>query len=358
MNTQKRQCAHQAKLVQLSSAACGRLFFILVISSLVLVLSGCGGNQLPDKITTYAERLERVTGQVITLPTPDLQLNYPDITERQVFIPSTTLNLREFYAIKGCAMAPLVAQRNTTLGKVEVVEHRYIYERNMLETLATCGTLIDENNVDLQAELQRLYAHKTATIDAVFVNMIQNSHAMQSGLGFTTRFIGTAQATDEINQTIAALAYLAQLPQHSAVELSVLTAHLQTIEQSEVFARAWRTQRYLAQVLPPITEAVEAYTAGVNCASANEELLIMRNVMTLFFIDQVQPSGSNLQQLAYQTDQHWETIMSNPVAPQFESFILYHIRTSRAAYQTAMENHVKAWQGLFAKCSLSPSTRV
>lgn len=323
----------------------------------ILCLSGCfGQTTLEMNINSYAERIARVTQSEISPPPPDLKLYYPKASERKVTIPSTTLNLREFYAINGCPLATLVAQRNTTLGKVEAPELRYAYERQLLQTLSQCGELIQSDNIDLMNELSRLQTVKTKNLPLAFADLLQNSNAIVTGLSFSSEFIGTEQTISEITQSIAAIHYLANIDSDQKVDISEMNEHLQTLEQRQVWAKIWRTQRYIIQVLPNITTVLNDYRKGLNCRATQGELDILRNVMMMFFIDYVQPLASTIIRAQEQSSEAWQTLLDKPsIESSMKAFITSHTQEQYQAFKDVLNAHVKSWQALFAQCSISPT---
>lgn len=326
------------------------------LTTIILCLSGCLGQpELVNKMQDYADRLERVTDIPTELPAPILELDYPSSDQRKVNIPSTSLNLREFYAINGCALATKIAQRNTTLGKVEAPELRYLYERDLLHTLKECGELIESENKDLTAELNRLLTIKTEQLPAVYAQMIKNSQAMVSGLSFAQDFIGSQQTTTEITQSIAAINFLSKLPDNSLWQESELSSHMQTLERDRVWARTWRTQSYLHQTLPTLTRTLERFTAQVSCQRAEEDLKILRNVMLMFFIDYIQPVASNINYLQQSSHASWQEILSNNnLSDEYVGFIKQQTAERYEMYTSTLSAHVTAWQTLFDKCAMSP----
>lgn len=327
-----------------------------------LSLVGCSGQTtLEEKVESYAERIARVTESETHLPSPNLALGFPNAAKRKINIPSTSLNLREFYAIKGCPLATLVAQRNTTLGKVEAPELRYAYESQLLQTLAQCGELINSDNIDLKDELQRLQTFKTTNLPLTFADMLQNSRAIIAGLSFASDFIGTEQTATEITQSIAAIHYLANISNMDnakVVDISEMNAHLQILEQGQVWARIWRSQQYLIQVLPSITKVLDSYSKDINCRVAQTDLDILRNVMLMFFIDYIQPLASTIVRAHEQSSSAWLKLLDEPaLQPNMKAFILAHTDTHHAEFKKTITAHVTTWQELFSLCSMSPTGR-
>ncbi|HCF78580.1 MAG TPA: hypothetical protein DER52_02715, partial [Glaciecola sp.] len=110
-----------------------------ILLGVIALLTGCQPHQsLPSALDEYQTRIHRVLAIPEQPTNIGITLNYPEASQRSITIPGTIMPLAEFYAISGCELAPLIAQRNTALGKVEYPSRRLVYESTLLHTLTNC----------------------------------------------------------------------------------------------------------------------------------------------------------------------------------------------------------------------------
>ena len=60
---------------------------------------------------------------------------YPALKNLKQHIPDTKIKLFEFYDLKQCQLYTLIAERNTSLGKLQLPSRRYLYERKLIKPI-------------------------------------------------------------------------------------------------------------------------------------------------------------------------------------------------------------------------------
>lgn len=328
--------------------------FIGVLTTSFLLL-GCGGqSELESATIDYAERLARVLKTEINISQPVLTLAYPDAPQRALNIPEKTLKLSEFYAINNCPLAPLIAQRNTALGKVETPSRRYVYELDVLNALAICASQVDENATPVQQKLTELTAHKQSQLPMVRAKLLHDSEAVRLGTGFSREFLSSddQKHSQGYTETLLALEFLSTLKKNKNVTYKDLETHLESLEKHRLLADMWRTQQYISETLPIITSALEQYSSQMSCSvRTTEKTKILNNILTMFFINKIQDIGGLLNAYHYQFKPLVEKLLEEPyLAASVKQYWYTQTHDEFARYQITIKEHVKAWQGILGQC--------
>ncbi|MFQ3192682.1 MAG: hypothetical protein ACI936_003834, partial [Paraglaciecola sp.] len=109
---------------------------------------GCdNSHKLQKHLQEYQQRM----ASVLNLENQDrLTISlapYPPFRELKQDIPATTIKLFEFYKLQHCELYSLVAERNSSLGNLQLPSIRYMYERQLLDAFQQC--LMDTTDTKL-----------------------------------------------------------------------------------------------------------------------------------------------------------------------------------------------------------------
>ena len=328
--------------------------FIGVLTTSFLLFGCSGQSELESATADYAERLSRVLNTEIKIAQPVLTLAYPEAPERALNIPEKTLKLSEFYAINNCPLAPLIAQRNTALGKVETPSRRYVYELDVLNALAICATQVDESVATVQLKLTELTTHKQSQLPMVRAKLLHDSEAIRLGTGFSREFLSSddQKHSQGYTETLLALEFLSSLKSNTKVTYEDLETHLESLENHRLLADMWRTQMYISETLPIITAALEQYSSQMSCTvQTTEKTKILNNILTMFFINKIQDIGGLLNAYHYQFKPLIAKLLEEPyLAASVKQYWHAHTHDEFVRYQITIKEHVKAWQGILGQC--------
>ncbi|MEW9798217.1 DUF3080 family protein [Alteromonas sp. CYL-A6] len=320
-------------------------------------LTGCsGGDPLRDATEEYRDRLSRV----LDVPLPDLpetgSLAYPDAQALQVAIAPVSVNLRDFYALKDCALYTLIAERNTSTGKVQQPSQRLVYEAAFIRAADDCIHTLNSSNPALSARLADIQQQKLTQYERVWATLIQRSEALHYAFALPNGLLKQEENRDA-GAAVVALHYLDKRHQPGEVTSAELEEALQQSASARLPAKLWLTQQYLTNALTTLTPALSAALDNIACPEgrAPEQAKILRNVFYLFFIRQIQPVGSVLNDYHYQLDgvfSRWQTTPA--LSPVFRDYLTRYATDGFNAYQSAMREHVALWQAFLGRCNLSP----
>jgi hypothetical protein len=366
-----------------------------VISVAMFALLGCfGGSTVKQSIDDYAARLSRVLdtplpdsfNDKITTPLPKLA----DSATLKHAIEGVNINLREFYALQDCELGTVVAERNTSLGKSQLPSQRLVYESKLLNVLKSCeAALTKENesnqrNAALAATIASWREQKTQDYSKTWANLVQGSQELRLALNTPERLFSVENNKDALS-SVNALYYINSLNNKELllsdmyssntassdteteatnennseriIESSELEQQLKIIRSARLPATLWHTQQTLTQNLSLLTDMLETELDAVSCPEgrASDKAKILRNVFYLFFIEEIQPVGSLVNQYHYKLAPLWEDWLAQPsLHEEFKRYIRQQSQDGFNQYSSVMKAHVNLWQGFLGRCNLSP----
>ena len=366
-----------------------------VISVALFALLGCfGGSTVKQSIDDYAARLSRVLdtplpdsfNDKITTPLPKLA----DSATLKHAIEGVSINLREFYALQDCELGTVVAERNTSLGKSQLPSQRLVYESKLLTVLKSCeAALTKENesnkrNAALAATIASWREQKTQDYSKTWANLVQGSQELRLALNTPERLFSVENNKDALS-SVNALYYINSLSNKELllsdmyssntassdteteatnennseriIESSELEQQLKIIRSARLPATLWHTQQTLTQNLSLLTNMLETELDAVSCPEgrASDKAKILRNVFYLFFIEEIQPVGSLVNQYHYKLAPLWEDWLAQPsLHEEFKRYIRQQSQDGFNQYSSVMKAHVNLWQGFLGRCNLSP----
>ena len=366
-----------------------------VISVALFALLGCfGGSTVKQSIDDYAARLSRVLdtplpdsfNDKITTPLPKLA----DSATLKHAIEGVSINLREFYALQDCELGTVVAERNTSLGKSQLPSQRLVYESKLLNVLKSCeAALTKENesnqrNATLAATIASWREQKTQNYSKTWANLVQGSQELRLALNTPERLFSVENNKDALS-SVNALYYINSLSNKGLllsdmyssntassdteteatnennseriIESSELEQQLKIIRSARLPATLWHTQQTLTQNLSLLTNLLETQLDAVSCPEgrASDKAKILRNVFYLFFIEEIQPVGSLVNQYHYKLAPLWEDWLAQPsLHEEFKRYIRQQSQDGFNQYSSVMKAHVNLWQGFLGRCNLSP----
>lgn len=334
---------------------------LLILICLFSIIGCSGGQRLPDSFVEYQTRMFRVLSLNKEPIDPSISITFPSVENRKVAIPSVTIPLRDFYAINGCELASLIAQRNTALGKVEYPSRRIVYEAQLRDTLKDCIALLEstpefDESSTVKSGLENVLAQKQDNFPRTWANLIQNSESIRLALSFDQRFI-QGDPTDGFIETSQALQYLYDIKSTISIQHAEIEGHLAHLAQFRLPARLFRTTRYLTDGLKYLNRILSTYNDEFTCSTAVEQaqIKIFNNVMNQFFIQELQPIASSTNRYAQTLIPLLEKIVEDEHINNEMRVFLQNEIMHYDNYKTLFSEHVNELQILLNRCGLRPS---
>jgi hypothetical protein len=314
---------------------------------------GCdNSHSLQKHLQEYQQRMANVL-DVESQDRPTISLPpYPPLRDLKQNIPVTSIKLFEFYNLQHCELYTLVAERNTSLGNLQLPSIRYIYERHLIEALQQC--LLDTTDSKLREKLESWQQVKTQQLPIVWANLVQLSSELKKGFSANFALVhGNEQ--DGLNQSKEALNYLMQIDQIKQIESAELEQHLQNLMNNPLPAKLWLSQLTLVEHLNHSTKWLLQHAVTVQCSGSKKKMEYLTNVFQQFFIEKIQPIASQINHYQYQLSPIFEEMVAHPnLSPHFKKYINQSNQQGFKNYQVAMQQHIHFWQDLFKRCNIKP----
>jgi hypothetical protein len=329
----------------------------LVLLTMMLVVGCDSSHSLQNHLQDYQQRM----ANVLEVESPDsLTISlppYPTLRDLKQNIPATTIKLFEFYNLQHCELYTLVAERNTSLGNLQLPSTRYLYERHLLDALQQC--LMETTDSKLREKLETWQQTKTQQLPMVWADLIQLSSELKQGFSANFGLIEGNQQ-DGLSQSKAALHYLIELDKSQQIISAELEQHLQYLMNNPLPAKLWLSQLTLTQHLNQSTAWLLQHTDKLQCSgnASKKKVEYLTNVFQQFFIEKIQPIASQMNHYQYQLSPILEDMLTHPkLSPSFKHYINQSNQQGFENYQVAMQQHIDFWQKFFKRCNIKPGKR-
>ncbi|MGJ8682267.1 DUF3080 family protein [Paraglaciecola sp.] len=315
--------------------------------------SSCSKNaSLVDKLDDYQARLSNVLSVENQLISTIVLAPYPTKSGLTLPIHETKIKLFEFYKLKHCRLYSIIAQRNTTLGKVQLPSTRYLYESELIQAINECiNATRDEQLVN---KLNRWLKTKKQNYPYVWGHMIQQGNEFKYGLSSNQNHI-KGDETDGLAVTLNALHYLLNI-QHSQIKQSqILENHLQQFQHYALPAKLWLSQKVLSQHLRKSTHFLIKNSEGLICDKPKDKIKIeyLTNIFYRYFIKEIQPIASKVNQYHYQLEPIFtQLVQLEHLSKAFKLYIKQYNELGIVEYQDAISRHIQFWQNLQKRCNI------
>lgn len=327
---------------------------LIYVASLLLFLQACQRHQtLPNALENYSDRMYKVLElEQKNIPTT-ATLAFQDKIALAIDVPELNIKMREFYAIEGCAIKQLIAERNTALGKIQLPSVRLGYEWTLIDLLRKCiDSNVNSENKALAVKMRDWLSQKQAIFPLIWSNMLTQSDEFYLGISSSAGFID-GNENDNFTDGLFDLKNLISIKEDPAANIASMEASLKSIQQHRIYARLWRSQLLLRDYLQQMTIDISVWASTFTCETRKdkEKLGIIRNVFTLFFIDEIQGIGAQMNQYHYALKPEFlKLIDDNHLPRNFTSTVEQYSQLRFDEYQNAMLAHIEMWQGIFKKC--------
>ncbi|MBN0986164.1 DUF3080 family protein [Amphritea pacifica] len=353
--------------------------FLITLIATVL-LQGCDQRPVETMLERYSNRVANSLDSDTRLDL-DIQLPLPAYPRRRERIrPVTDLRqgLIEVLNLRHCRLLNLIAERNSSLGKVMPPSRQLVYEIRLLAGLGSCRQSLQRSQTadpQLIRQVDQLYQIKKRDFEAALWNGIFTSEAMERNFSRSEPAL-SLNDDDGFSQSRQALLILNQV---AALNSTIDSAQTQWTEpdyldQLEPHYQALSTLRFGSRWLRSvylITHTLE-HTAGVIEArlrkrplcfnkNATPKALIVKNVFSKYYAGELQPYMSRIDREGREWLQLNRRLLHNfnhipPAMQRYQSQIIDADAPLWQNYIAARDRHTKAWQQLLSQCNLMPGS--
>jgi hypothetical protein len=318
----------------------------ILLLCMAALLSAC--QPFPESVLSdYQARLQRVLPAVKlaeTLTKEPLQ-SLPDVHTLTLPIPGATIDLTDMLALDVCDLETLIAERNSSLGKVQTDAGQLHYELRLLHKLGLClssPALHQELDTELLSKLQQIYQLKQQHIPDVFSNLLSRDATLRQQLAGSQRGVAADQGGHA--ETLQALHQLNKLRQlilqgdYQAASKIDISHALGALHQTQLLADLQHSLRLSLQFFLQLNAVLAKLSQSELCQADRN---IRDNLLTQIFIGRVQAELARLDGMAselgaallqlYQQHPMQRTVQQRLQAPQL-------------LLQQQLRQHVAFWQ--------------
>lgn len=328
---------------------------------IVILLSACTADPPEHRLQDYETRLYR-TLDIDRVDTGIAQYpRFPAQRDLHMDSPRETVDILDLWSMRECALHGVVAQKNSSLGRVAQPSTRMFHELEFLRLAPACiDLLLQEDKEELAATLSEVRSRKEARLPGVIWQGVLGGGEYQSFWKLPQR-LGDYPSADNLasDQALEALAgdvqrWLGKDYRFEAAEVETNLKALATGDGGSIYKSAVLQARYLARIDTALQQRLQA---GPVCKSAQDETArILDTVVRKYFVGVIQPWSVRVQGRAYQLEAAYE-IETLLARGQPRAFAVWREERDQviAAALRAPRSHVEALLPVMRECGMAPS---
>ncbi|KGK42963.1 hypothetical protein LH51_03570 [Nitrincola sp. A-D6] len=343
---------------------------------LISLLYGCGEPNAEKMLQDYTRRVSNALDEPIGFSPGNSPFPaFPPRRERLLPVEGLREGLIDVLQLRHCDLLPLIAERNSNLGRVMTPSQTLKYELRFLPAVEACEQDLsqrvetDDTLVPLLHRVRQILQHKQEQLPRVIWNSIYTSEEMeqQFSRSFEPLPMHAQGLVNQASSTLDAFTLISQLvtqetpwpDSHFINEIEVYYEQLYRMQSGQQWLRS---VYLLSYTMTQVTQAIEARLERRPICfdqQPNNRSVIIQNVFRNFYAAEFQPYLA----LTDQFGRHWQTrhqaIQQHlPLPPSSEAYFsqLFDIEAQDGVlhrFHQAREKHTQAWQTLLAHCGLS-----
>ncbi len=343
-----------------------------IASTLVaLLLYSCGPPQAADVLLDYNQRVRNALELESPPPPPHDLPTYPRRRDVRLELSDLRIGLVDLVSLERCGLEELVAERNSSLGKVMQPSQQLIYEHRLLGLARDCMDTLrahPQRDPELLEKLQEVVAVKESDMPRTYWNATFASPEMAEHLSLAAPLLPIEIEVD-VQPQLEALYYLRDLRAglgRSATELvsQELESHYVQLHNGRYGGRLLQSMDALRYHLQDVADALsKRQDQRPLCPQGRPtpRAEVMQNIFQKFYSGQVQPYMARV----HREGRAWIDAM-DALADQQEAmpraFVPYRQAVLSAhdpaapwpQFVAAIDRHTRVWQAVFASCGMQP----
>lgn len=333
---------------------------------------GCGQqNDIEDMLDDYSLRVSRV----LDIEQPKAMFPaIPAFPPRRARLQPTTEireGLLDVLKLKHCGLLPMIAERNSSLGKVYTPASRLIYELKFYQGIRSCAQLLQDDPAtdrDLIRQVTEILRLKQLNLPPELWNGIYTAAEIEQHFALSAAPLARDNnpSPSAPMQTLLFATQAALNNQQINAELiKQVEAAYAELHQSEAGAQILQSLRLLTAYLNQTANIIELRLAERPLCFQQQptpQATILRNVFQKYYAAAVQPYMAEVQRHASSWigthQQLWQLFENEGVMPEnmhnYRALWLGEQGLWRR-YEQARNRHTEAWQQILTQCGLMPS---
>ena len=340
----------------------------------LLILGGCGSNQSPSVMfERLLERLANVTEVGVEQVQPASTVPvYPRPRELTLPLDDVRVGFGTFLGLGRCHLVGEISARNSSLGKVQSVTARLLYELRFYRQLQGCieeERQSSKRDEEFLAEAQAIATRKRANLPAVFWNATFASPEFRTLMNVATEPLArdAEPATADIT---GALGFITQIGLN--LESGSETVDSESLESRYFVLQSGKLIGPLLQGMAVSRDYLDRGTRLLETVASQNRLCPMGrktrrgeylfNVFQKYYIGEAQPYLSLLHTRARPIFEGLSDLLKMQKVPVPQAFQAFYDATLNpdigtslwVGFNDAIARHTRAWQQVLGQCDLMP----
>jgi hypothetical protein len=339
-----------------------------------VLLLGCDNQQPEQMLETYSTRVANSLDMdtELDLNHPLKLPRYPRRRERIKQVSDLRQGLIEVLNLRHCQLLDLIAERNSSLGKVMPPSKKMVYEIKLYSGLRSCLQRLEKNQADseLIQQIETIFTVKHNEFEANLWNGIFTSEAVERNFSLSEPAL-PLEGEDGFSQSRQALITLNQIARLNNNRenwtepdyLDQLESHLHVLYSLRYGSRWLRSLALISDTLNHtagvIEQRLETRPLCFN-QQTTPKARIVKNVFNKYYAGQLQPYMARIDRQGKEWLKLNRNLLENftdiPQPMQaYKNQILAIDAPLWLNYIQARDRHTLAWQTLLQQCDLMPS---
>lgn len=334
----------------------------LLMLLLGLFLAGCERNTSEDHFETYHQRLANVLETPADAVPETLLPPLPDIRELVLPIEEIRIGLLDAYELRECGLFQLIAERNSTLGKLQDKTRQMRYELLFMDGLEYCLSTLPEDS-DLLPQLEQFHRLKRHQLSRYLWNMLTTGEEWRRQFKlFTHAFpLDAFPGATENQEAMRYLLYIHQLIARGETlppnQAEGLLHHQEAIHTFRYFGQLVYSMARASDWLTTTTQLLETHESAVICGTNRnqQQAEYLSNVFYRYYATDLQPYLTELDSQYQQIQEPLIELLQPPPAvhTDFSRYYQYYVAGELYHdYRQAILDHVQYWQRTFKRCNI------
>jgi len=344
----------------------------------ILMLSGCSNDTPEAMVSDYMWRVSNVLDTDIDTELDDLPPLTPFPLRRERLLPIVDVRqgLLEVLDLEFCDILPLIAERNSSLGKVMLPSKQLAYELRFFTAIRACRLKASDDltpslDPELRQRINAIYQTKLNNLHNVVWNGIYTAREFE--LQFTTTaaplplqgdtgYPAVGRSLDNLNQ----LATVINSPTtwQPAAVITAIEQDYATLNSNPFGGQAMRSVQLLSVAMERTAEAINRRIARAPLCFPGHKTstaTTLGNVFNKFYAGRFQPYLAKVDRDTKQWLQAQQALFEQFEPPEGMSAYMQQLHLGQNSlwqrYNRARKAHIAAWQELLTQCGMMPSSR-
>lgn len=332
-----------------------------------LLLAGCEqNNKAQNSLERYLGRLSNVLHVERQALSSEPRLLLPEKIsglKRREGEKDNSIGLLDLLALNQCVLQQSIAKNNNSLGKVAKASQRLIYELAFLKEAPACIALLTKNNnTALARQLEQERINKKQRLANNIWQATLGGEEFRDFWQFDGRLdnypkqtsSAVVQAISDLNKQVSQ--WLAGSYDAESVQLESQLAVIKTGDGAELFAALTLQAAYLIQA-NQLVVASEAQRPVCGRHKVSKRGRILHNVVTKYFVTNVQPWSAAISHRYYQLIPELNTLEQLLKSSEPHDWATWRERRNQNLDNmlAVPKQHVKLISPILKRCQLAPA---